>query len=409
MRTIIAILLVAAALTATAPAPAQTTSLSTSLTDAIAAASETGGRIELEAGDYGALTLRQVFPADRPLVLAAAHPSDPPRFSGLDIHGAGNVVLENLVLDYRYSAGDPHFLRPFQISEASGITLRGLLIDGDVARGVEAAVDGYPTAYGLTIQHSKSVHVEGCEIRGFLRGIITGQSQGIVILQNDLHGLRSDGMNFAQVEDVLIEGNHLHDFDRALDSGDHPDMIQFWTNGTNTPSRNVTIRGNLLSSGQGAGTQSIFMRNDMVDRGLAGDEMFYRDITIEGNFIHNAHLHGITVGETDGLVVRGNTLVHNPAGAGARPEREVWRPRINISQAARNVVVTRNVTHGLSETPDRADWRVDNNLVVQDHSRLQGNFYGTVFAGWDWQSPQAFAPRPGGPLDGTGIGASLSP
>ena len=394
---------------AAGPVKAQSAAGPASLNETIAALAETGGRIELAGGDYGPVTIVQAFPADRPLVLAAANASDPPRLSGLQVSGASNVVIEGLVLDYRYSPGDAPFLRPFQILSSAHVTLRDVLIDGDVALGVEAAFDGFPTAYGLGIRFSEDVRLETSEIRGFARGIVTSESRDIAFVGNDLHSLRSDGMDFAQVEDVLVEGNHIHDFARSEAAGDHADMIQFWTSGTTGPTRNVTIRDNILESGQSAWSQSIFIRNELVDTGTAGDEMFYRNITIENNFIHNAHLHGISVGEVDGLVIRGNTLLHNPAGAGENPDQEMWRPRINVSQDARNVVVTRNVTHALPAVPNRADWQVSDNLVVQDRSRLQANFYGTVFEGWDWRRADSFVPRPGGPLDGTRIGASLLP
>ena len=44
------------------------------------------------------------------------------------------------------------------------------------------------------------------------------------------------------------------------------------------------------------------MRNEMVDQGKAGLEMYYQNITIENNVIYNAQTHGITVGETTGLI-----------------------------------------------------------------------------------------------------------
>ena len=391
------------------PSQGRTQAASDSLTGAIAAMASTGGRIEIAPGSFGMLSIRDVSPADRPLILTAADPASPPSFSGLQIYRADNIVLENVVLDYRYHPEDPPHLRPFQIVESTNITLRDILIDGDTAHGVDPAIDGYPTAYGLGIRDSEAVHLEASEIRGFTRGIVTERGRQITFVGNDLHGLRSDGMNFAQVEDVLILANHFHDFDRALASADHADMIQFWTRNTVGPTRNVTIRNNLLDSGEGAYTQSIFIRNEEVDTGNAGPEMFYRNITIENNVIHNAHLHGISIGEVDGLVIRNNTLIHNPASAGDQPELELWRPRINVSEAARNVIVTRNVAHAVPGDVGRADWKIEQNLVVQDRSRLAPNFYGTVFVGWDWRVLSAFAPRPGGLLDGTGIGASLLP
>ena len=123
-------------------------------------------------------------------------------------------------------------------------------------------------------------------------------------------------MNFAQVERVRIEANHIHDFNRVLESPDHADMIQFWTNGTTSPSSDITIRGNILNSGAGWFTQSIFMRNELVDSGKAEAEMFYRNVIIEDNVIINAHLHGISVGETAGLKIANNTVIRNARSQG---------------------------------------------------------------------------------------------
>ena len=145
---------------------------------------------------------------------------------------------------------------------------------------------------------------------------MVSDSNGITVQSNDVHDIRMDGMNFAQVESVLIADNHIYDFRRSLDSKDHADMIRFWTNGMTAPSRDIVIRDNILNSGQGAYTQSIFMRNDLVDRGLAGREMFNDGVTIVDDVIINAHLHGITVGETDGLRIQNNTVVRNARSEG---------------------------------------------------------------------------------------------
>ena len=69
------------------------------------------------------------------------------------------------------------------------------------------------------------------------------------LLNNEVSSVRSDGFNFANVNDVLIEGNQFHDFTPTSD--DHADMIQFWTSGTTSPSTNIVIRGNILNSGRG--------------------------------------------------------------------------------------------------------------------------------------------------------------
>ena len=97
-------------------------------------------------------------------------------------------------------------------------------------------------------------------------------------------------------------------------------MIQVFTNGTDTPSTDLVIRGNILNSGDSkAASQSIFMRNEVVDSQGAGRGMYYSNILIEDNVIYNAHANAIWVGYADGLSIRNNTILHNPASGDGTP------------------------------------------------------------------------------------------
>ncbi|MFN4157371.1 MAG: nitrous oxide reductase family maturation protein NosD [Gemmobacter sp.] len=367
-----------------------------------------GSVILLDPGDYGALAARALGGRPgAPLTLRAADSARPPRFAVMDLRDARHLILDGLVFDYRFAPGDPIHLRPFKIVGGTGITLRGLRFEGDDARGRAKGGNGSPTGFGLALTDVHGVTLESSDISGFFRGLVVERCSDIIVRGNLLHSLRMDGMNFAQVDRVLIEGNTVRDFRRLVDATDHADMIQFWTNKTTAPSRDIVIRGNLLNSGRGAYTQSIFMRNEEVDRGRAGPEMFYRNVLIEGNFVLNAHLHGITVGETQGLVIRGNTLVRNPASEGKKHNPSLWTPMIRVSPGAERVVIERNVVAKIAGYEGQAGWRVTDNLLVQDRSRAEAAHYSRVFVGGDARLPASFAPLPGGPLDGTGLGARI--
>lgn len=371
-----------------------------------------GQIVKLAPGDYGGLVLHGLeFPPGRPLTVLSADPARPARFRSLTLREVRGIVLENLVFDYAFQAGDESYKRPFIVERSRDVTLSGNRFEGDLARDVGPASDGFPTGFGLGIRWSQDVIIENNVIRGFLRGLLASESSDLIVRGNDLFSLRSDGMNFAEVADVLIEANHIHDFHGSAASGDHRDMIQFWTTGTRAPSRNITIRDNLLSSGRGSWSQSIFMRNELVDTGAAGNDFFYRNVTIENNFILNAHVHGIAVGETQGLRIANNTLLHNPLSDGPEDNPALWRPQIRVSPQARNVEIVRNVAAGLIGTDGQAGWKLADNLIVQDYGRMKPGFYGTVFTSAalrDRSRPSAYMPRAGGPLDGTGIGATLT-
>lgn len=370
-----------------------------------------GTIIELEGGDYGALRLKSwKAPKHKPLVLRSADRANPARFLKMGLRNVQGLTLDGVVFDYRFTADDPIHLRPFQILSSTHITIQNALFDGDLAKGRASVGNGFPTAFGLGVTSSSHVVLENSEIRDFYRGLVFSQSSDLTIRKNNLHKIRMDGMNFAEVKNVLIAQNHIHDFSRALDSKDHADMIQFWTNKTKTPSVNVTVRDNLLNSGQGWYTQSIFMRNDMVDRGIAGYEMFYRNFVIENNLIINAHLHGITIGATDGLKINNNTVVRNALSEGKKKNPALWRPQIRVAKNSRNVELLRNVTSKITGPENQPDWTVRDNFFVQDSSRGKAGFYGDVFSTEVLRDPRkakSFRAKPGGPLDGSGLGARI--
>ena len=380
----------------------------TDLTAAINAATP-GTVIALAGGDYGAVGLRGIGGSpDQPVIIRSADPGDPARFSGLDLRDAENLVLENLVFDYTFQSGQRSQYKPFNIAGGQNITLRGAVFDGDVARGLSQTDDGFATGFGLVVRGVSGFVLEDSVISGFWKGLSIQDSTDITVRRNTLYGMRSDGMNYVQVERVLIAENYIHDFDRAPDSPDHADMIQFWTKDTTRPTRDVVIRDNVFNSGNGLYTQTIFMRNDMVDQGAAGPEMFYRNITITGNIIINAHLHGISVGEADGLMISNNTLIRNRRSQGEADNPARWTPVISISERSRNVQVLRNVTADVRGFEGQSDWTIADTFLIQDRGRLDPGFYDSVFVNATDGDPQdlgSFAYLPGGPLDGAGLGA----
>ena len=239
-----------------------------------------GETILLEGGDYGELflTAKSGFDYAYPenVTIASADPNAPAIFSQVDVRDAGNLTFDGIVFDYEFEAGDEIYYRPFSFSGSSDITIKNSVFDGDLAHGVSEVSDGYGYAIGLSFRGSEGITIENTEFFEFHRGLTVSESSDVIVRENNIHSIRMDGINFAEIDGVLIEGNEIHNFRGSPNSLDHSDLIQFWTNGTDQPSKNITIRNNLLDIGSGTETQSIFMRNDLVDRGLAGDEFFTR-------------------------------------------------------------------------------------------------------------------------------------
>lgn len=385
------------------------TTITVSSTQALyaALANAKGGEvIKLAAGDYGNMSLGTksgfdiTFPSN--VTITSADPLHPASFSGLDIRDAANLTLDGLVFDYDFKAGDPIYSRPFSVSGGENITIRNSTFDGDVASGVSEAADGFGYAIGLSIRGTTNVNVEGNEIYNFHRGLVVSESDAVAVTGNDIHSIRMDGMDFSQIHGALIEGNNIHDFRGSPTSADHCDMIQFWTNGTTEPSTDIVIRGNVLDIGEGTATQSIFMRNDLVDRGLAGSEMFYQNVTIEQNVITNGHLHGITVGETAGLVIRQNSVLHADGGNVDGADSGVEIPRINVAQTSTGVSIVGNITSAISGWSSQSGWTVSQNAFVQDQNPGTPGYYNDVFVGSSLTPHNGvhdFLALPGGMID----------
>lgn len=367
-----------------------------------------GDVLQLSPGQYGILRIDRKFEG-KPLEIRAADPTQRPEFTGIFLHEAKGLQLEDLAVHWRViDAGTTDNYTASSVLKSSDVLLRRILFEGDVAKFDRAEVIGYPTAFALRLRYSERITIEDSEFRVWQRGMIIGQSRDITLRGNNIHSIRVDGMNFAAVQGLLIENNWFHDFARAPD-GDHPDMIQGWSNRTETPSTDIRIRNNLLNSGNGQYTQSIFIRNEEVDTGRAGREMFYRNIEITGNTIINAHLHGITLGEADGVLIASNTLLRNRRSEGPGGNELVWIPAINVSPKSDNVTITRNVVARINGPQKRPDWKVADNLLIQDKGPSQPNYYDQIFAAALTGDPgqlATFTYLADGPVDGKHLGSA---
>lgn len=375
----------------------------------------TGGEvIALAAGNYGELDLfadGSVPPVFSKTVTIKAAGSARPVFTKLKLTGARNLAFEGVLFDYTFTPEDvPGQTRPFQVRDSSDIRFTDVVFDGDAAFGLGAEDNGYASGVGLSARKVTRLTLESSEIHEFYRGLVVGEGTDVVIRGNDLHDLRSDGMNFVKATGLRVEGNVIRDFKRSFASKDHADMIQFWSMNADYPTTDVVIRRNFLTVGRGDHTQSIFIRNEAVDAQGGSASMFYRDILIEENLILNNHFHGITVGETDGLTIRRNTLIRVPRRS-EPTDRGTFAnmPGIQVAEGSRNVTVTGNIASRVPEV--QAGWAQAGNAIIQDMEPFRGGYYPRVFvdpfAGAPYP-PQNFRPVKGEALDRPDLGAPIA-
>lgn len=351
-----------------------------------------GSTIILKAGNYGDFGYSSKSFASA-VTLKSDESGKPAVFTSFVLSNVSGLNVDGVKFDYRPPAGTPDGQTNFMLKSVSNVTISNSVFDGADGRGLGPAYDGYGIGIGLSVRDSERVTIKNNEFTNFHRGAAFGSTNGLKVVNNELHDMSGDGLDFADVDKVLIKGNRIHDFHRPDSSTAHPDFIQFWTSGTNSPSVNVKILNNFLYQGEGIETQSIFMRNELVDTGTAGAEMFYRNILIAGNVIKNSHYHGITVGETAGLEIKNNTILQNEK---MELGGTVSVPSVNVSGASTGVSVHDNILPrmgGALPAPP-LDWLVENNFIVQVDNPRAANYAGYVFADGLDRNPewQDFAP-----------------
>jgi hypothetical protein len=357
-------------------------------------AAEGGETILLAPGDYGKL---DIYGPNAPwaryaseVTIRSLDPDQMARFGGLKLSEVSNITFDSILFDYVAKVDPVDYERPFQVLSSTAVTIRDSVFDGDLAVSSDPARHGYATGEGLFVRWSSDVTVEGNLFFEWHRGGHFLVNDNFVVRNNVVHSIRSDGFDFAAVQTALIEGNVFRDFVGSPATGDHMDMIQFWTAGTTRPTTDVTIRGNVLDSGSGSWTQSIFMRNDLVDTGVAGPELYYRNVRIEDNVIRNAHGNAIVVGETVGVVVANNTVAHSVATAAGST---MYVPIITVAAASEDVAITGNYAHAVSTARD--GWTVADNVLIQRTTPGAPGYYGDIFTdGLADHRPAAEALRP---------------
>lgn len=373
-----------------------------------------GESIVLKSGSYGTLSLvdqKNIFTqyaAD--VTIKSEDPAHPAVLTGLDLHGVGNLKLDGIKFDYTALAGAATYAAPFHVTACANVTITNSLFDGDIAKGLNALDDGFGTGIGLQVSGSSNITVTNNEFLNWYRAGTFNSTSNLTVSGNNVHDMASDGFDFADVDNVIISKNHIHDFFMSPNTTAHPDMIQFWTSGTTSPSTNVQIFDNYLDMGAGVPVQSIFIRNQLVDQGLAGTEMFYQNFVISNNLIIGGQSHGITVGEISGLVVDNNTLLqHGTIADGGT----VSVPQINIAATATGVTVTDNVLamlNALLNSPP-AGWVVSNNVLAQRDDSNAANYIGNLYAdALDVTSPHLsdYMVAPGSIIDIQHAGSNLA-
>lgn len=284
-----------------------------------------GDNIVLKAGNYGSLTLNNEKFSSK-VTISSESAGNPASFSKVFLDKVSNLSFTNVKFDYSGASGSS---LPFNVKGSSNITFDRVDFDGQIK-------SGYGDGTALKIASSSNVTVQNSEISDFYKGVETWGTTNLKLLNNDIDNISYDGIVLGQsTKGALVQGNEVHMHARS--GVQHSDVLQLYNQGAGAPSSNVTIKGNLFTSDNST-THGVYMGNGDAKKTGSSSE-FFSNIVVENNVIKTGHILGLAIGETNGAVIRGNTVVQSDD---FYSKKSVNMPMILIDSHAKNISISGN-------------------------------------------------------------------
>jgi Right handed beta helix region len=273
------------------------------LVDAIARAAA-GDRIILASGNYGAIDIRsKAWASD--VMLMSASTASPARIDTLTVNAVSHLSIKSIHIGRPLNPGEANYAIFGNFRSVSSVTLDDVFVRG--------SMDNNPVndGNGLNFVDSRNVTIKASRFEQLGRGLSASGSTDLLLSGNVFRSMRTDGVNFANVQRVTIDRNMFSDF--FVGEGDHPDAIQFWTAGTKQASSNIVITNNQIFQGRGAGTQGIFLTDQV-------GTLPYQNVRIENNllYVYDGY-NGIMVGNGRNVQIIGNSVLSE-----SRDNQKYW-------------------------------------------------------------------------------------
>ncbi len=337
--------------------------------DAALKAAKGGETIKLAAGTYSNVTLNNRTFASN-ITITSADAKNPATVQRVALNSSSNVTFQGLTLGRQVSPPEPDYTQLHNVNKSSNIVFDRVTItggSGDVTKSL---------GWGLFVRDSSNVTVTNSSFDHTSLALEVSNVTGMVVKDNSFSDNRRDGINFAAVTNVVVDGNFFTNMFPI--NGEHPDAIQFLTNGTTTASSNIVIKNNIVMQGAGEPIQGIFM-NDEVGT------LPYTNVDITNNLIYvNGQYNGISVTGGKNINVQQNTVVSrtdDTIPAWIRLERVDGATVVgNIGDRLVASTGTSNITVGANSwlTQDSALLRKFENLNAAGAAKLSGMIVGSM-------------------------------
>lgn len=277
-----------------------------------------GDTLRLAPGEYPAQRLKSLQKGA--VTITSDDPASPARFTGgLTLDDPRGLRFVGVDIDL--SSATKSSANAVTVYGAQDLTFIGCRFAGALRP------DGARWGRGLVVSKALKLTVQGSTFNRLYRGIVVSGSEDVLIADNDLTELGSDGIDFGESKRIQVLRNLLNDF--APLGGDHPDGIQFMTGATGAASEEILIADNLIACGNGPRAQGIFFRAE-------NKAVRHRQVQILRNLLVNVGWNGIVAGHIDELLIEGNDLLFQPPVDGSDPKRSWISATAAIGRVSNN-------------------------------------------------------------------------
>ena len=340
-------------------------SSSAELTDAFQNAQD-GDRILLENSgtpyDVRLYKADDRFDFNSTVTIASLDPDDPAVVETMFLKNSSNIHIDNLKFEAPDSPRSDSWLSDLFIRDSYDITVTNSTFEGNATGYAETASQLETKAF--IAENVDNLTFKDNDVGHYGHGVELREVTNSTVENNNLHHMQGDSVRGYELDTVDIKDNMFTNAYGAEHHVTHSDNIQIWASNTTTATKNVNISGNTFLS-DGFSPQNIFIHNELAE--LPGkSHLRYQNITIENNVAYNSELHGITINNVDGLIIRDNTMIDDPTG-GRKTDME---PSINVHNAT-GAIIKNNIVERMNIDEDSIDFiSYHSNYIIQTSLRI---------------------------------------
>nr|WP_310523011.1 right-handed parallel beta-helix repeat-containing protein [Polymorphobacter sp.] len=255
-----------------------------------------GDTILLAPGNYGEFAFSSVRPTGT-VTIKSANPNADAVFRVLTINNSANLVIEDVDVSRPLVGGVGLNGPAVRVQGSTDINLVGVDVSGSLNG------NAWDDGHGLSVTGSNRITVLDSTFRQLDAAAIISRSSDIVFAGNSITEVR-EGVNISSTTGGLFDRNTIVNMQPNYAAGDHPDAFQVHSGGINTASSDLAFRNNVILEGTSGPIGGFFIRSERVAAGIE-----HSNISIENNYYQGTYRHGISVGDTNGLVITGNTVI----------------------------------------------------------------------------------------------------